>query len=326
MNYLIIALILFVAEIAYFAIAKQAGIVDRPNERSSHHNVTLRGGGIIVFIATWVWAAFFGIDGHEFFLAALTIIATVSFIDDMNSVPVKVRLTLHFVAMLLLFGQLNLLHPANWLEVIIGLILCAGIINAYNFMDGINGITGAYTLAVLAPISILNHRLNFAPTSLIIVIAIAVGVFLFFNFRKRARCFCGDVGSVSIAFIVVFLLGSLIIATRDITYIMLLAVYGIDTVLTIIHRLMLHEHITQAHRKHAFQLLANELHLPHLAVSSFYAILQLAISIGLIYLPVNHYVYSAVVLLLLASAYVLLMRRYYHLHAEYLQSLKAKEQ
>ena len=149
-------------------------------------------------------------------------------------------------------------------------------------------------------------------------------MFCFFNFRKRDRCFAGDVGYVGIAFIILYALGRLITATGDLQYLLLLGVYGVDTVLTIMHRILLHEHLGEAHRKHAYQLMANDLHIPHTAVSSLYFALQLAVSAGLIAVPeALQWPYTAAVLLLLALAYLLFMRKYYHLHAEYLNSLKS---
>ena len=212
--------------------------------------------------------------------------------------------------------QRNIPNPA--------LIVCVGIINAYNFMDGINGITGAYSLAVLIPLAVLNVRYSFVDPALIFVTALSVLVFCFFNFRKRARCFAGDVGSVGIAFIILFILGRLIAATGDVQYLLLLGVYGIDTVLTIIHRILLHEHLGEAHRKHAYQLMANELHIPHTSVSFFYFALQLIVSGGLLAVPDSlQWPYTVAVLMILALAYLLFMRKYYHLHAEYLNSLKS---
>ena len=101
---------------------------------------------------------------------------------------------------------------------------------------------------------------------------------------------------------------------------MLLALYGVDAILTIVHRIMLHEPLGQAHRKHAYQLMANELHIPHVVVSSIYMVVQFAIAAGLIWLPVNKWLYSVVVLVLLCVAYVLFKKKYYHLHEEYLKS------
>lgn len=211
--------------------------------------------------------------------------------------------------------------------VLLGLILCVGITNAYNFMDGINGINGGYTLAVLLPLAWINSQTPFVDQRLILVALLADLVFCFFNFRPsgKAKCFAGDVGSVGSAFIVIFVLGSLILAKGDFTYIVFLAVYGIDAVLTIIHRIMLHENLGEAHRKHAYQLMANELRIGHMKVSGFYTVLQLLIAVGMILIPDTpawHWGYLVGVCLILAIAYLLFMKKYYHLHEEYLKSLK----
>ena len=183
-------------------------------------------------------------------------------------------------------------------------------------MDGINGITGGYSLAVLTPLMIVNFNEEFIDHNLLIVAIMSLLVFCFFNFRKKAKCFAGDVGAVGIAFIILFALGSVIFKTFDISYIVFLAVYGVDSVLTIVHRIMLHENLGQAHRKHAYQIMANELKIPHTVVSAVYAFLQAVISFGLIFLPVNHYIYAGAVIALLVLAYVAFMKKNYHLHED----------
>lgn len=319
----VIFVALFILELLYFRIADRFNIIDKPNERSSHSSIVLRGGGVIFLFGAWLWAIFFGLQ-YPWFILGLTAIGVTSFIDDVHSLPDSIRLVVQFASMLLMIYQIGLLRPELWWFVIIALILCVGILNAYNFMDGINGITGGYSLAVLLPLIILNYSLEFVVQSFLIIVAISSLVFCFFNFRKKAKCFAGDVGSISIAFILVFAIGSLIYLTQDFTYIMLLAVYGVDTVLTICHRILLHENLGKAHRKHAYQLMANELHVPHVVVSALYMLIQILISVGLIFLPVNHWLYSAVVLILLCCGYLLFMKKYYHLHEEYLAGLGAK--
>ncbi len=313
-------MILLVAEVGYFRVADRFNIIDKPNLRSSHTHITLRGGGVIFLIGAWVGAAFFGLQ-YTCFMAGLTAIGLVSFVDDVHSTPNSLRLLVQFASMMLMFVDLGLYEAETWWVIVPALIVCVGIINAYNFMDGINGITGCYSLAVLIPLLWLNHRLNFIDQSFLIVSVISVLVFLFYNFRKRAKCFAGDVGSVSIAFIVLFALGRLIMATGNPVYLLFLAVYGADSILTIVHRIMLHENLGEAHRKHAYQLMSNELRMRHTVVSAIYMALQLAISFGLISLHATYqWWYFAAVILLLALTYILFMRRFYHLHAEYLLS------
>ena len=310
---------LVAAELIYFKVADHFNIIDKPNLRSSHTKVTLRGGGIIFLFGAWLWAAFFGLQ-YPWFMVGLTLISLVSFADDVRSVPNWVRLLVQFTAMFFMFHELGILQWNLWWMVLIAWIVCVGIINAYNFMDGINGITGAYSSAVLLPLIYVNAKTPFVDMSLLIVTGLAIFVFCFFNFRKKAKCFAGDVGAIGIAFILIFALGKLVVAQNDLTYIVFFTLYGVDTVLTICHRILLHEHLGEAHRKHAYQLMANELKIPHVVVSTIYMVLQLLISFGMILLPMKHWVYMCIVFVIFGGTYLVFMKKYYHLHEEYLKS------
>ena len=326
MTYLIIFVLLLAAELVYFRIADKFNIIDKPNERSSHSTIVSRGGGIIFLIGAWVWSAFFGFD-YPWFLAGLTLVAGVSFVDDIRSLPDSVRLVAQFAAAAMAFYQLGILHWSMWRIVLVALIVYVGATNVINFMDGINGITAGYSLAVLLPLMAVNMDGGYVEQSLIISTVLASLVFCIFNFRPKgkAKCFAGDVGSIGIAFIMLFLLGNVIIKTEDITWLIFLLVYGVDGCLTIVHRIMLHENLGEAHRKHAYQLMANELKIGHVKVASLYMVMQLAVSLGFIYLCPDtmlcHWMYLIGALAILAVAYVLFMKRYYHLHEEYLASL-----
>lgn len=319
LEYIIISIILVVAELLYFRIADRYNIIDKPNLRSSHTQITLLGGGIIFIFAAILYAAFNKFN-YPWFIIGLLMIGAVSFWDDVKTVRPRYRLVVHFTAMLLLFQQWGYLEFRFWWFIVAGIIFCTGVINVYNFMDGINGITGGYSLSVLIPMLILNQKNHFVDDDLLIVLIIAVLIFCFFNFRKKAKCFAGDVGAVSIAFAIVFLLGSYVAQTANFWAVFLLTVYGVDGCLTIVHRLLLHEDISLPHRKHAYQLMANELKIPHVFVSSIYMILQLGISLGGIFLPVDPYTYFTIATGLLCIAYILFKKKYYHLHVEYLKS------
>jgi len=207
------------------------------------------------------------------------------------------------------------LFSLPWWTILVALIICTGIINAYNFMDGINGITGGYSLIILIALAYINRiYVPFVEPDLIYTMLCAVLVFNFFNFRKQARCFAGDVGSVSIAFVILFLIGSLIIKTENFGWLILLAVYGVDSVLTIVHRLMLHENIGLPHRKHLYQIMANELGIPHVVVSLVYMIAQIIIIIGYLYCQNYGYWYLLGCILLLSGIYIVFMHKYFHLH------------
>ena len=309
---------LFALELIYFKIADRFNIVDKPNSRSSHSVVTRRGGGIIFTLAVVFWSATHGFS-YPWFLAGLVLIAGISFVDDLISVSNKIRLLCHFSAFAMMFHEWALCSAFPWWISAVALIFCVGIINAYNFMDGINGITGGYSLAVLGSLAWVNFQAPFADNTLLWTVIASVGVFCFFNFRKRAMCFAGDVGSVAIAFIILFFLGKLMIETGDVTWIILLLVYGVDSVLTIVHRLMLHENIGDAHRKHLYQILSNELKTPHVVVSLGYFATQAIISSGFILIApagtAYRWIYLIVAGTLLSAFYGLFMKKYFHLHS-----------
>ena len=313
MYYLIILVLLFLAELFYFYIADKYNIIDKPNERSSHARITLRGGGVIFYFGV---LAYFLTNHFEYpwFMLALTLITLISFIDDIRSTSQVLRLVFHFSAMGLMFYQWGL-FSLPWWTILVALIICTGIINAYNFMDGINGITGGYSLIILGALAFINHSVvSFAEPDLIYTMLCAVLVFNFFNFRKRAKCFAGDVGAVSIAFTILFLIGRLIIQTGDFSWIVLLVVYGIDSVLTIVHRLMLHENIGLPHRKHMYQIMANELRMPHVVVALIYMMVQAIVVIGYLILREYGYWYLLGSVFLLSMLYLLFMKRFFCLH------------
>lgn len=336
-TYTIIFVLLVVVELVYFKIADKCNIIDKPNQRSSHSNIVLRGGGIIFALSTLAWVGLQGAHGDwglvvEYlpFLIGLFLIAGVSFVDDIVSLPDSLRLVAQFTAMALMFWSLGFLHWSMWWIVIIALIVCVGAINVINFMDGINGITAGYSLAVLVPLFILNNTLEapFIDNYFLGVVILGVLVFCLFNFRPKgkAKCFAGDVGSIGIAFILLFAIGKLVMQTGDVTYLLFLLVYGVDGFLTICHRIMLHEKLGEAHRKHAYQLMANELEIGHVKVTSLYMAMQLAVSLVFIFIVPNtillHWIYLIVMFVIFAVAYVLFKKKYYHLHEEYLASLE----
>jgi UDP-N-acetylmuramyl pentapeptide phosphotransferase/UDP-N-acetylglucosamine-1-phosphate transferase len=253
---------------------------------------------------------------YMWFFTGLTLISAISFIDDLKPQSSRLRLAIHLMSMLFLFFQLGVFEM-HWTLILLSLIIAIGILNAYNFMDGINGMIGVYTTVVLGSLWYINNFiLTFVDERIIYYLLLALVVFNFFNFRKKARCFAGDVGAVSLAFIVIFLLGMLILKSGNIAWIGLLAVFGVDTILTIIHRLILKENILIAHRKHLFQLLANELKFSHLVVSSVYALVQVLVSVGLIFFENHAYWFLAVSILLLSIVYYAVKKKYFYLHLQ----------
>jgi UDP-N-acetylmuramyl pentapeptide phosphotransferase/UDP-N-acetylglucosamine-1-phosphate transferase len=312
MLYILVFVLLIAVQLVYFRLADHFNIIDKPNNRSSHTKITLRGGGIVFYIGVLFYFLLCGFQ-YPWLFAGLTLISLISFIDDVKPQSFRLRLSVHFVAILLMFNQLGL-YQTPWYFTLIALIFCTGVLNAYNFMDGINGITGGYSLVVVGALWYINtYYVAFVNSDLIYFILMSLLVFNFFNFRTKAKCFAGDVGAISIAFLIVFMLFLLILKSKDISYILLLGLYGVDSILTIIHRILLKDNIFKPHRKHLYQLMANELKIPHVWVSSIYMLIQALISAGLI-MTTYHYEYAILVISMFCGIYVLFMKKFFKLH------------
>jgi UDP-N-acetylmuramyl pentapeptide phosphotransferase/UDP-N-acetylglucosamine-1-phosphate transferase len=289
---------LFISELLYFQIANRFSIIDKPNERSSHTLSTIRGGGIIFPLA---WFSYVVISGGQFLYVTtgLVLISVVSLWDDVSPLNNWVRLIAHLIAFALCFYELGLWTSLPVWVMVLLFIGCIGALNIVNFMDGINGMTGMYALSILMPV--LWYSGGFYALSIFNpwgVLLLSVLVFGFFNFRNKARCFAGDVGSVSMGFLLIFLvlglmfhkwtpdLNALNIESDtlifDYKYILLLCIYGLDGVLTIVQRLYNKENIFKAHRKHLYQLLVNEKGWPHLKAAGLYALVQIMINVWVI--------------------------------------------
>lgn len=311
MTYIILFIVLIILELLYFKLADRFNIIDKPNERSSHSTVTLRGGGIIFYFGALI---FFILSGflYPWFFLGLTLMTAVSFLDDVFTLSNKIRLLIHFSSVLLMTYQLDLFNMP-WYYLLITFIIVVGVINAYNFMDGINGITACYSLSVGVLLMIVNDKLNFIEQDLLIYTLMGVLVFTFFNFRTKAKCFAGDVGAVAIAFILLFALGALIIKTDNVIYILFLSVYGIDAVWTIVRRLIKKENIFEAHRSHLYQFLGNEAKVNKLVISFSYGLIQLLIGLLVIQFSDQNttaQIIFAVSLLIGLSAIYLILKTY----------------
>lgn len=279
----------------YFRVAVRYNIVDKPNHRSSHSSLTIVGAGIIFPIGVLVHSLLTGFT-YPFFTCGLILISALSLYDDLRPLSFIIRLVCHLAAVSLMFFETGLLQDPLWLLILV-YILVIGTINAYNFMDGINGITGAYSLITILSLYFINEsHILFVFGEWLVVVAISLLAFNFFNFRKKVKCFAGDVGSVSMAFIIVFFLLLLILKSGDLKYIGLLLVYGLDTVSTIIFRLIRRENIFEAHRSHFYQYLVNVRGWPHLRVSALYTLVQLLINVLIVYSAWNSITFLSFIL------------------------------
>ena len=325
MMYLAVFLVLFVLELIYFKIADRFNIIDKPNHRSAHTEITLRGGGIVFpiafllffMISTWGKLVHLPIhdqaaENHNYLLfgIGLLLLCTISFLDDLYDLSSKIRIVFHIISVSFLLAFLNAFVLLPLWAIPILYILMIGILNAYNFMDGINGITGVYSLVMLLTFYYINqYGVTFTDAHFIIYPILASLVFLFFNFRKRAKCFAGDVGSMSIAFWVLALLGLLMVKTEDFTYLLFIAVYGIEVISTILQRIKLKENIFEAHRHHLYQLLVNQMKWSHLLVATLYGGVQLLINACVIKFGLNFW--EGVLYLILPTFIIYIYFKYY---------------
>ncbi|WP_442796341.1 glycosyl transferase family 4 [Pelobium manganitolerans] len=304
----------FILEIIYFRIADRFNIIDKPNQRSSHSQITLRGGGILFPLALIIGVAAFE-PGLIYLAFGVFAIAAISFLDDVLTLNNKLRIAVHLVAVLAILYQVYLstdtslfLTPFSLLLLIPALIVIIGIINAYNFMDGINGITVLYSTVAIASIWLIQIRqsVQLLNEDIFCFLLAALAVFGFFNLRKRAKAFAGDVGSIAMALILSFLILKLMVETENLKWILLLGVYGLDAVATIICRIFRRENIFDAHRSHFYQYLANERKWPHVLISAIYAVAQILLNVCLVY-AADELAYTFFVMLILAYASIRLI-------------------
>ncbi len=273
----------------YFFTARHFKILDYPNERSSHRKPTIIGAGILFPLTVLLWLAFYDLH-HTWFITGLMLISVISLWDDIIGVKAHRRVFMHFISaglLLISTGGFDM----QWYLIIIAWLLVVGYVNAGNFMDGINGMTAFYHLvmigsflflgyaedllpAVLLPDSVL-HLSAFIPGKLPGLLFISLVVFAFFNARKHALVFAGDVGSISISFIVAWLMITLMRGTANFYWILFISTYAIDTIYTIIVRLCRNKNPLEAHRQHLHHLLVDRRKRPHLTVSLAYALVQL---------------------------------------------------
>ncbi len=278
--YITVAILNIFASILYLQFAKVQNILDKPNERSSHQYVTVRGMGIIFPISV-VIHFLFSSYALPFFVIGLLLISFISYVDDLFTVRNIYRLTIHIIAVTFLFTSLSFFSYPLYIIIIV-FVATIGWINAFNFMDGINGISALYSMTIFIPLFFLLN--DPVLQELTVSITLSVIIFGYYNIRPKAHAFSGDVGSISLAFIIAFLLINLMAQMNSIIYILFLSVYGVDSVLTIIHRLSRRENIFQSHRSHLYQYMTNRVGMSHIYVSAIFASIQLIINLFIIFI------------------------------------------
>jgi len=318
-QYSIILILLVVASKLYLKLAAMYNIVDKPNERSSHLQPTIRGGGIVFFLAIVFFFLFNGFD-YPFFVLGIFLVSIISFIDDLYTIGSPIRLIVQLAAVVLVLFQVTSFQMFIPF-MLIGIFFSLGFLNIYNFMDGINGITGLYSVTVLLSLLYCNEYVfPFLNTSLLISVLLALIVFGYYNFRRKAICFAGDIGSISLGLFIVFAIGTLLYSSQNIYYLFLILVYLLDGGITILERLLRKENIFAPHRKHLYQVLTDKSKLTHLQVSAIYMIWQGVVSIVCIYLILQFSAAYSYMLLLLLNITLYLVLKVYFLNKPNIES------
>ena len=303
MIYVFITIVLSITLLGYIVIAKKLGIVDEPNDRSSHKKSTVRGGGIIFPVAIMLWGLLFNHTDWNF-IGAVLLLGTIGFLDDCYSLSQLSRLFIQSIGVFIILIELDVV-TLSYLYAIIVFILLTGWLNTFNFMDGINGISAMYAVAILIGVYAFKDFIPQIPYSLLNTVLISLLLFGLVNLRKNALAFAGDVGSLSLGIILAYLVASLIITTGRWEFILFLSVYGVDSVLTILHRILLRQNIFEAHRTHLYQYLANEMKWPHINVSVLYFSVQIFIISGLYFLSIKYWsLYAIIIIFSLIITYI----------------------
>jgi len=261
--------------------AHSFGLMDMPNERSSHDLPTPRGGGVGVLAAFAVASIALPIPLYLWIPAALLSLA--SFFDDRLDLSPRTRLIFQFAAaaaVALPLGSGLAIPPLLKILLLFVPVFIVGTANFYNFMDGINGIagmTGVTAFALLAYFASLQG-LHDESQHLLAVSAACLG-FLPFNV-PRARVFMGDVGSILLGF--VFAVDVIWLANSPAAFLALagcLFPFYADALSTLFVRWRDGETLYQAHRRHLYQILANQLRMAHWKISTGYAVVQAIIGL-----------------------------------------------
>ena len=264
-------------------MAKRFDIVDIPNQRSSHTKLTIRGGGVLFFAALLIY--FFHTNFEEPLLfGGFTLLAVTSFIDDVKGLSVKQRIPVQFVAIMLLLFHIYGLTSVSVLLFIVILFTGVLAINCFNFIDGINGMLGFYSLVVLVILAIINYHENLVNPFLIWLPLLSLLVFGFYNFRLKALFFSGDVGSMTLALLIFYLVTLFTIELEAPMLLLIISVYLTDTIGTLVKRFVEKKNIFAAHREHLYERLANVEKVPHLRISLLYGFVQAVLGIIVLFL------------------------------------------
>lgn len=264
----------FLLTLAIKRSANSLGLIDVPNERSSHAVPTPTGGGLAIAISATValgLLAAIGIIPARLFLAlgpGGAAVAAVGFIDDRRSLRARIRLLVHFTAAAWAVAWIGPVHvfdvgrdvrALDWLDYALSTVGIAWFLNMFNFMDGIDAIAASEAVFLCAGTSLLavfSGAVSSIMGGAVVIGAASVG-FLIWNWPP-AKTFMGDVGSgyLGFAFAVLGVASGTHSGSALCSCLILAGVFVVDSTYTLIRRFMRGERVTEAHRTHAFQLLA----------------------------------------------------------------------
>jgi len=259
------------------------GVLDKANHRSSHDGVVPKGGGIGI-LAAFLFSAWL-LKLPPLFLCCIGLISLFSLYGDRREIAPKMRLCVQFLAAIGLLIGLLLWGDRGWLAYLLIpflAIFIVGTANYYNFMDGINGVAGITGVVAFGLAAVFAGMAggNAAFMMLAICMGLACVGFLPFNMPK-ARVFMGDVGSVLLGFV----FGALVVGfSRSLNDFLVMCSFLFpfyaDELTTEYVRLRNGENLLTPHRRHVYQLLANEMGIAHWKVSVGYGVLQAVVGLG----------------------------------------------
>lgn len=269
--------------------AGSIGLIAQPNSRSSHDEPLPNGGGMGILAAFLVSSIVLKISLTFWIPAAL--LSLLSFLGDRIEVSFKIRLLVQFAAALILLSvcfSSDQFPVLNIYLTILLILVCAvyivGTANFYNFMDGIDGISGITGIVGFGLIALHTHISGNIGTFTFLSICISLACLGFLPFNMpQAKVFMGDVGAVLLGFV---FSGMVVLLSRDLLDFICLAAFLFpfyaDELTTMVVRIKDHDRLTEAHRKHFYQLLANEKCIDHWKISTGYGIAQLIIGLTIL--------------------------------------------
>ncbi len=247
----------------WIRLAGQRVLQDIPGPRSSHTQPTVRGGGVVfvsIFLClTWLQRNYTeSVQFAEPYYLAVTVMMIVGFIDDWRGVSALNRLFMQFVTATLLILQTSAAETQSVLIIVAAILAAVWLINLYNFMDGIDGIAAIQAITVsliMAAVLFIQHQDQNA--WLLVGLAASVAGFLYWNFPV-CRIFMGDSGSAALGTIFVIFIILTTQQSADLIWywLILMAVFIVDTSWTLLVRLVTGQKVWTAHNLHAYQKLS----------------------------------------------------------------------